>query len=74
MSALVLSLEELYGDFEDLETGVVHTSQAAEQDEAEVWRATQQEQDCWSCRITQTSLNKVSSTQKQVKFSALLYW
>uniref|UniRef100_A0A3Q3H2N0 BMS1 ribosome biogenesis factor n=1 Tax=Kryptolebias marmoratus TaxID=37003 RepID=A0A3Q3H2N0_KRYMA len=27
--------EKLYGDFEDLETGIVHTSQAAEQDEAE---------------------------------------
>lgn len=31
-----LYLEELYGDFEDLETGEVHKSQTGQQDQAEV--------------------------------------
>lgn len=33
---VLLCLEELYGDFEDLETGKVHKGQTGEQDQAEV--------------------------------------
>lgn len=33
---VLLCLEELYGDFEDLETGEVHKGQSEQQDPAEV--------------------------------------
>lgn len=33
---ILLCLEELYGDFEDLETGEVHKGQTGQQDQAEV--------------------------------------
>lgn len=33
---VLLCLEELYGDFEDLETGKVHKGQTGQQDQAEV--------------------------------------
>ena len=35
---VLLYLEELYGDFEDLETGEIHKGHTGQQDQAEVYR------------------------------------
>lgn len=37
---VLLCVEELYGDFEDLETGEVHKGQSRQQDQGEVSPAT----------------------------------